>query len=251
MDSNTMANELELRLDRSDSFGSPGYEDFELSSVLTEAQESYVKKFVSELNNRKLQGFEETEIRSQGLSALIKRGASLTTSASQADVITNGKFFDLPTDFMYTIYEEAVIDKILCNTVDTPINVGVRPISHDDVSRLKYNKYKKPYYKDYGRGMVWRLVFSRFTDGIDPAVAATDKRHQLVTDGTFNVTGYSMNYLKNPDNIVVDRTTPANRQNCILDESTHNTIIDIAVDLMMNRVKEQKLQNIEGLKDLE
>ena len=251
MDSNTMANELELRLDRSDSFGSPGYEDFELSSVLTEAQESYVKRFISELNNRKLQGFEETEIRSQGLSALIKRGTSLTTSASQTDVITNGKFFDLPTDFMYAIYEEAVIDKLLCNTVDTYIKVSVRPVSHDEISRFAFNKYKKPYYKNYGKGMVWRLVFSRFTDGINPATPATNKRHQLITDGTFNITGYSISYLKNPDNIVVDRTTPANRRNCILDESTHNTIIDIAVDLMMNRVKEQKVSNIEGLKDLE
>lgn len=250
MDSNTMANELELRLDRSDSFGSPGYEDFELSSVLTEAQEQYVKKFISELNNRKLQGFEETEIRSQGLSALIKRGASLSASASQTDVIPNGKFFDLPADFMYAIYETAVIDKVICNT-ETFMDVTVRPISHDDIARLVRNKYKKPYYKDYGVGMVWRLVYSRFTDGIDPAVAATSKRHQLITDGTFNVTGYSISYLKNPDAIVVDRTTPANRRNCILDVSTHNTIIDIAVDLMMNRVKEQKLQNIEGLKDLE
>ena len=251
MDSNTMANELELRLDRSDSFGSPGYEDFELSSVLTEAQELYVKKFISQLNNRKLQGFEETEIRSQGLSALIKRGATLTISASQADVITNGKFFDLPADFMYTIYETAEIDKILCNTVDTPIEVSVRTVSHNEISRLKDNKYKKPYYKTYGKGSVWRLVYSRFTDGIDPAVVATDKRHQLVTDGTFAITEYSISYLKNPDNIVVDRTTPANRRNCILDDSTHNTIVDIAVDLMMNRVKEQKVPNIEGLKDLE
>lgn len=251
MDSNTMANELELRLDRSDSFGSPGYEDFEISSVLTEAQELYVKKFISQLNNRKLQGFEETEIRSQGLSALIKRGASLTVSASQTDVISNGKFFDLPADFMYAIYETAVIDKLVCNTLNTYIEVMVKPISHDDVSRLARNKYKKPYYKDYGVGMVWRLVYSRQIDGINPAITATNKRHQLVTDGSFNVTGYSISYLKNPDKIVVDRTTPANRRNCILDESTHNTIVDIAVDLMMNRVKEQKLQNIEGLKDLE
>ena len=46
MTANEMADSLELKLDRSSSFGSPGYEDFELSSVLTEAQQLYVKKFM-------------------------------------------------------------------------------------------------------------------------------------------------------------------------------------------------------------
>ena len=52
MTANEMADELELRLDRIDSFGSPGYEDFDLTSALTEAQLLYIKQFVSELNNR-------------------------------------------------------------------------------------------------------------------------------------------------------------------------------------------------------
>ena len=43
---NEMAAELEEKLDRANSFGSPGYEDEDLSSVLTEAQHLYVKKFL-------------------------------------------------------------------------------------------------------------------------------------------------------------------------------------------------------------
>ena len=245
-----MADELELRLDRSDSFGSPGYEDFEISSVLTEAQFLYVKKFISEVNNRKVEGFEETEIRNQGLSALIKRGALLTISSDQADVLTNGKFFDLPTDFMYTIYEEAVIDKLICNT-ETPIVVDVKIVAHNEIPRFRKNKYKKPYYKNYGEGLVWRLVFSREVSGILPSSSATPKRHQIITDGTFDVNSYSINYLQIPSDIIVDRDTTSNQRNCIFDEATHTTIVDIAVDLMMDRVKEQAVKNIEGTKDLE
>jgi len=252
MNSNAMADELELRLDRSDSFGSPGYEDFELTSVLTEAQQLYVKKFISQINNRKSEGFEETEIRNQGLGALIKNAPVLSASASQVGVIDNGRFFDLPTDFMYTIYESATIDKVKCNAGPTDyIKVGVRIIAHNEIGRFRNNKYKKPYYTNFGEGMVWRLVYSRFTDGRNPASVATAKRHQLVTDGTFNVTGYTVSYLQIPLDIIVDRATVANQRNCILDEFTHTTIIDIAADLMMNRVKEQKVQNIEGTKDLE
>jgi hypothetical protein len=250
MTANEMADELELRLDRADSFGSPGYEDFDLSSVLTEAQLLYIKQFVSELNNRKGQGFEETEVRNQGLSALIKQGANLTVSADQTGVLANGKFFDLPTDFMYTIYEECMIDKQQCGTEDF-IKAWINVIAHDEIWQYLYNKYKKPYYKDYGWARVWRLGYQRQTSGSDPASPATPKRHQLITDGTFNVTSYTMNYLIFPSDITVDRDTPTNSRNCILDESTHTVIIDMAKDLMLDRVKEQKVQNIVPVKDLE
>lgn len=254
MTANEMANELELKLDRSDSYGSPGYEDFELSSVLTEATNFYVKKFYDEMNNRKGKGFEEIEIRNQGLAALIKDAASLPVSASQVGVITNkllkGKFFDLPTDHMYTIFEECTIDKTECGTTD-PIYAYVVTIAHNEISRFNWSKYKKPFYKSYGDGRVWRIEYSRQTSGTNPASPATAKRHELLTDGTFDIVAYHMRYLKNPSDIVVNRTISANQRNCELDESTHRVIIDIATDLMMQRVQEQKIQTVEPFKELE
>ena len=254
MTANQMANELELKLDRSDSFGSPGYEDFELSSVLTEATNFYVKKFYDEVNNRKARGFEETEIRNQGLAALIKDAASLPVSASQVGVITNkllkGKFFDLPSDHMYTIFEECIINKTECSTTD-PIYAYVITVGHNEIQRFNWSKYKKPFFKSYGDSRVWRVEYSRQTSGINPAAPATAKRHELLTDGTFDITTYHMRYLKNPSDIIVNRTTPASQQNCELDESTHRVIIDIATDLMMQRVQEQKVQTVEPFKELE
>jgi hypothetical protein len=60
-----------------------------------------------------------------------------------------------------------------------------------------------------------------------------------------------MRYLKNPLDITVDRTTPANQRNSELDYSTHVVIVDIASDLMLQRVKEQKMQIVEPFKELE
>jgi hypothetical protein len=60
-----------------------------------------------------------------------------------------------------------------------------------------------------------------------------------------------MRYLKNPENIVVDRDTANNQRNCELDDSTHVVIVDISTDLMLQRVKEQKLQIVEPFKELE
>lgn len=250
MTGNEMAEELEIQLDRSSSFGSPGYEDFELSSVLTAAEQLYVKKFLESINNRKNESFEETEIRSQGLSALIKRGQALTVSSDQSGIISNGKFFDLPEDFMYTIHEEATINKNICNT-ETPITADIRIIGHYEISRFRENKYKKPFFKNYGEAIVWRLVYSREIDGHEDLNNRTNKRHQLVTDGTFEVDSYSINYLQNPKGIVVDRDDPDNQRNSILDESTHLVIVQMATDLMLDRVKEQKIQNIESFKEVE
>ena len=255
MTANEMAAELDQQVDRASSFGSPGYEDFEYSSVLTDAMNVYVKQFIDRKNNRKGESLEETEVRSQGLSALIKRGAALTVSADQTGTFTNGTFYDLPTDFMYTIHEEGNIDKFLCTDGTTNISTTFNVIAHDEVSRLEKNKYKKPYYKTYGEAMTWRLVFSRendgYTDNPPTLVAQTAKRHQLVTDGTFNVNRYSINYLQNPPNIVVNRTTTSFQRNCILDDSTHLPIIDIAKSLLLERVQERELANMASSKDLE
>lgn len=256
MTANQMADELELKLDRSDSFGSPGYEDFELSSVLSEAQTLYVKKYFDELNNRKGKGFEEIEIRNQGLAALIKDAASCPVSASQVGIIENGdvvgKFFDLPLDHMYTIYEQCTIDKLDCTTNPSTFTIAyITVVSHSEILRFGWNKYKKPFAKSFGSARVWRGEYSRATSGILPSAPATAKRHELFTDKTFNITNYHIRYVKNPELIVVDRNTPNNQRNCELDDSTHRVIVDIATDLMMNRVKEQKMQNIESFKDLE
>ena len=251
MTANEMSAEVELKLDRSDSFGSPGYEDFEISSILTEAQHLYVKKFFDELNNRKQRGFEETEIRNQGLEGLLKSGFSLPVSSSQTNVLTNGKFFDLPLDHMYTVYEECILDKARCGSTTEFIVADVVPIAHNEIRRLLTNKYKKPFCKSYGNARVWRTSYSRETSAINPLIAATAKRNELTTDGTFNITTYNIRYVKNPNAIVVDLDTPSNQKNCELDLSTHVVIVDIAVDLMLQRIKEQKMQITEPFREVE
>tara|TARA_R110002020_G_scaffold51362_4_gene145350 strand:- start:128 stop:880 length:753 start_codon:yes stop_codon:yes gene_type:complete len=250
MDANAMANELDQQVDRATSFGSPGYEDVDYSSVLTDAMHVYIKQFIDRKNNRKGESLEETEVRSQGLSALIER-AVLTASTDQTGTFTNGQFYDLPSDFMYTIHEDGTIDKNICTDGVTRINTIFNVVSHDEVSRLSKNKYKKPYFTTYGDAMTWRLVFSREVSGELPSATATAKRHQLVTDGTYNIESYAINYLINPPKIVVDRDTPTDQRNCILDESTHLPIVDIAKSLLLERVREQDLVNTMSSKDLE
>jgi len=247
MTANEMADELELRLDRSYTYGSPGYEDFELSSALTQAQSHYVKSFYSEKNNRKGYGFEESEVRNQGLAELLSSSVN-PLSSDQTGVLTNGFYYDLPLDFMYTVYEEVEIDAKDCD--NNNIIADVKVISHDEIRKLKGNKYKKPSV-NLTEPRIWRTQYSRNINTSSPTVAATNKRHQLITDGIYNIVNYKMNYLINPPEINVDRNTINNQKSCILDESTHEIIIDIARDILLGIVKEQKLQTEIDQKDLE
>jgi hypothetical protein len=62
--------------------------------------------------------------------------------------------------------------------------------------------------------LVWRLTYGRTdtaydsqttttTAGYEYLTGQTGKLHQLVTDGTFNVTDYQIVYLRMPRNIIV------------------------------------------------
>lgn len=245
MTANEMADELELRLDRSYTYGSPGYEDFELSSALTQAQHHYLKSFYSEKNNRKGYGFEETEVRNQGMSELIDYSLC-PVSTDQTGTHKNGTFYDLPEDFMYTIYEEATLDEKDCN--GDYIVADVDPTAHSELRRLTGNKYKKPKI-DSLQSKVLRMQFSRSFDL--STSAPSDKRHQLITDGKFNVTEYRINYLKNIPEINVNRLVISSQKNCIFDISIHEIIVDTARDILLGIVKEQKLNTEVDLKDME
>lgn len=245
MISNEMADELELLIDKSFTLGSPGYEDFELSSFLTNAQYYFVKQQYDELNNRKKQGFEETEARNQSIAELIN-WFNCPVSGNQIGIITNGKFFDLPEDLMYTIYEECIVDRIDCD--GNPLIIDVRPIAHHEVNRLKRNKYKQPKL-DGLEPLTWRMQYSRQTSTLTGA--GTARRHQLISDGTFTITGYRINYIQAPQSIVVDRTIVANQRNCVLNSSVHPLIVEIARDLALEIFKEQRVINKPPIDTLE
>lgn len=230
MTANEMAEKLEFLLDRANAFSSPGYTDVELSSVLSSAQIQYTKRFYSYKSNTHQTGFEETEARGQGLSALIQDSGALTISADQEGVLPNGTFFDLPEDFMFTIYELANIDRSDCNKVS---EAKVRVVSHDEYGKLKGNPYKRPVANNLSAS-VFRMYFN---------ATQAAKRHEVLTDGTFSVTSYRMRYLKNTVDIAVNRATPGGQVSCELDEFTHEVIVDLARDLMLETVKEQKLDN--------
>jgi hypothetical protein len=250
MTANEMAEKLELRLDRL-AASAPSYTDDELSKILNTAQWIFVKTNISPKTNAKQEGFEETEIRTQGLSNLIGN-AVVTASSSQTDILPNGKFFDLPDDFYLTLSEQAVTNVLDCTdtTNSNYVTVPIKPVTHDEYAKWKTNYYKKPYVMGTD-GVVWRIAYSREIDGNLDITAQTNKRHELLTDGNFTVSSYKLRYLKVPPEIVVDFLNTSNQRHCILDESTHDTIIEIAKKLLKEDTDRQEIVNQTPLSNLE
>jgi hypothetical protein len=248
MTANEMWTNTEILVDRMDSSGSPGYEDSEASFILTKAQEQYRTMMLSPLTNPKGEGIEESEVRKQGFSALITP-ASLTPSANSSDNLPNGQFVDLPTNFMHALSEECTLSKLMSDAT-TYYRVGVNVVSHDEYTHEKKNPFKRPYAK-YDEGSIWRMQMGRTNDGNTDITARTAKRHELLTDGTFTVSTYHLRYLKELPEIVVDYDTSSNQRNCILDDFTHQAIIEIASKLLRTAVDRQTIPNGPSIETLE
>lgn len=211
MTSTEMKKEFLILYDKITNFDAPGYKNSEIETFLNKAQERYILRILNAFGNKYRQGFEATEIRRKGLSELLK-SVTLTTadvSANQSGVMTNGTFFDLPTDFLFAMQEHAIIA-----SDDTCIDgnrAKIKPATLDEYNSNIENPFKKPY-----ENIIWRL---------DVASDAGFKRHELVCGDDFTVSEYHLRYLKEPANIVIGT------QDCELNPITHRAIIDEAVSI--------------------
>lgn len=210
----------------------PGFEDDELSILASKAQLLYVLKCLKPFKDNEV--FEETEVRKQGLSALIKDGTEATDPpaplSTTVGTLVGEVYWTLPDDFMFAIYEAVQTNVPYCGdpSLQTFRRIPVFPIQHNEYNQNFYNPYQKPYC-DGEFGKVWRLNHGKIND---------KRIHGLITDTTFNVTKYFLRYLKFPTNIVIDETTPANQVNPVLDEVFQYAIGDIAVMLLDKAIRE-------------
>lgn len=278
MTANEWVDNFMVQYEKITSLGAPGIQDSQMSILFSNAYLQFVQTRISGLNMKR-EGFEETEIRMQGLSALVTDAddpfnsvGSTSISANQQGAIqvnpnVVGQFWDLPLNFMYAIYEEVTIDKIDCQTKDYAV-LGIDVVRHDELKRNSINPFKQPYWNG-NEGIVWRLEYNRqnnayasitntnptynplTTLGYSFLTGQSNKRHELFTNGLFTITDYRLRFIRLPKQIVVDRINPANQRNCELDDSTHQAIIDIAVDMAKEALNQPNEQIIPSMQQTE
>lgn len=200
--------------DKITNFAAPGYDDEEISLFLTKAQDRVVLYDYNPNGNKYNEGFEETEQRRKNLGELVNGTTIISPSVSQTNTLPNGKFFDLPNDCLWAISEEVTI-----SSSDSCINgnrISVKPITHDEYVINKKNPFKKP-----DSELVWRIDYNT-------------RRHELITDGTYNITNYHLRYLIRPQPIITDTSVingVTGPKDCQLNSMIHERIVDEAVKI--------------------
>lgn len=229
---------FQLKFDSLFEFGSPAYDDRQIGYLLTEGQFRVFLDYYDPFNNKKQQGFESNEKRRRELEQFIKASTLDVTPSTGADLSTdqvgvhpNGVFVDLPEDFLYMVEESATTTEI------PDEEISVKPVKHDEYRANIRNPYKKPY-----SNLLWRMDYSRSVPFYDPSEAATNKRIELITDGTSTLDEYRIRYLMTPADIIVDEVVSTNQRHCMLDSTLHRVIVDEAVKMAAASVNPEEYQ---------
>lgn len=207
----------------------PGFIDYEISVILTKAQENILKRVYSHKSNLKREGFEGSEKRRKELGSLV-----VTSILEPARTITDNvigdpsisEVFSLPDDCFFVVEESVKIKHEDCST-DTYSTI--KPITHDFYQANLENPFKKPYSK-----VLWRLDYNG--------------KHEIIHDGKTEIKEYKIRYIKQPNPIIVSDISPdtingySAPQTSPLHEMKHREIIDEAVRLAVSYVKPELIQ---------
>jgi len=215
MDNLDMKREFLILYDKITNFEAAGYEDEEISRILTKAQERVVLSRYKSLSNQVREGFENTEIRRKELQELVKGVTITTPSLDQTQALPNGVFYDLPTDCLLAVSEEVTIaSSVACTNGN---RVRVKPVTHDEYSINVSNPFKKP----SALRAIWRLDYQ-------------GHKHELITDGAFTVNEYHLRYIQVLQPIIIGAQTvdgATGPLNCELNDILHRRIVDEAVKI--------------------
>tara|TARA_R110000803_G_scaffold34127_2_gene74662 strand:- start:2150 stop:2902 length:753 start_codon:yes stop_codon:yes gene_type:complete len=205
------------------------YRDFQVPEIdwlLNEAQEVFLKQRYG-INNTTQKGFEGSQKRIDDLRNLVMKNISLSPVTQ---VISDPVSYEgtLPPDYIFAIRVQAVVNKHTCGDK----TLVCKPIQHDDLSNCLLDPNYNPSY-EWGE---MPIVYGTLS-----ANAADANRIFGYTDGSFTVTSFILDYLREPKRIAFPGGVPGNvynlpnglpvnlpNQNCELPEHTHREIVDIA-----------------------
>ena len=114
------------------------------------------------------------------------------------------------------------------------VTAEVIPVSHDQLNLALDNPFRKPYLKgDSAR------VFR---------VRSGGRKHELITDGSFNITDYKIGYIKKPTPI--DLTTNTSDPVCDLNDNFHRELLQETLEIAKRTVQDPSLAlNLNNIKE--
>lgn len=210
---------FEIRVNQIDNFDGYRFDSDKIENYLNLSQEQVLQE--------RYGAYDATEKIRRELGNLISsKTISSGFDQSNADLHNDALFVTLPTDYLYGLEERCVIEES-----DGSTGVAkVVPITYDEYIENIDNPFLQPYEE-----LVWRLDY-----GITGVTGA--KKHEIVFSNDISIVSYSVRYLRRPQDILLHHT---DYQDCELDESLHNNIVNRAVSLAIRSQPQEKQINNE------
>lgn len=203
--------------DNKEELDSIDFDEYEKSLFLTEAQEQIVIELYSGRNDKEGSSFEQTEELRTYLRNLI-RTEELTPGKGSLGVSPKSKFFNLPEDLLFIIYETVALSDKEAGCKDG-WTIQVIPVTHDEYNRLKENPFR--------RANIRRAL--RLDNG--------PLKVEIVSE--YNISAYILRYLSRPRPIVLRDFSEVSINGvntfseCELDPAIHRDILERAVSLAL------------------
>jgi hypothetical protein len=212
MTAEQMQYNFELKLNTLYKLDKP-FTSYDINQLLNESQDVVVYNHYSVRDGDSREHFESDEKLRTELAELITNYgvASAVFDTSDPALHANGVFVTVPTDFMYALREQCGIEYTDCNNQTATNTVRVAPVTHDEYIMNVNNSFKMPYNE-----LVWRMDYSSPTGDA--------KRHELITDGTYDIKTYTLRYLRRPNRINI-----LDGSDCELNSNLHEEIVNRAV----------------------
>jgi hypothetical protein len=226
MTSLELKNEFEFQYNSNASNAARGLDDYEISLLLTTAQEKLVKRYMQPRSNMGREGFEGSEKRRRDLSQLVVKRVAIGGFDNASSAISGrSKFFYINDEVMFVTHETLKI-----KSDDTCLNattIDIKPVTRDEYNYNIKNPFKKP-----SDELAWRLDYSRLNG---------NRVVEIIPGENYVPFEYNYTYVKRPRPIIIsdlsliDTTISINGQTaeslCELNEEVQREIIDLAVEL--------------------
>jgi len=108
--------EFKVRVDKMDALLLPNLLSSEIDLLLNQAQDRFVKQRYGKTNTKR-ESFEETQKRIDDLKTITRQVTLAPLAYATDNIDTNARFFNLPTDYWFTIQERASITYEDCKLI--------------------------------------------------------------------------------------------------------------------------------------
>lgn len=219
---------VKLGLDKTSALELPAFEPEEIDYWLNKHIRLFVKHRYSG-STAKGDSIEQTQARFDDIRILVREQpfTSFTTSTTydkpNSYLVDIAILLEEPYDYLHTLEEEVTISY-------TDSYSGETITKRQGVTEIDSNSYRfyidNPYSEHrlhYGEAKPLRLFKGAFAE--------------LVTDGTYSISGYYIKYLRAPQAVSL-----ADGIDCELPEYTHDTIVDMTVATLLENIESPRYQ---------